>query len=474
MPTVDLHSKDDYASIYYTTNTPYCNVGGFDPEKPPIVILPPAFLDSTWTEAQMGDSRLNKNYNIIAFDMRSSGKSICRPSGRHDSWVDAADLAFCFQILHLPPSHILALEGTSVYCALRFAVLFPELCLSLTLVNVPAPSELKWIYQNIDELVHAACFSDDLEPFQQATFECIEFLFGPNSDADLVDDLVTFWETTMPPSQRVRTAETTSLYINRSPMDPEACSLITQPVLVIQGEKNELCPKKYAEALVEQLTGVPDGAVLYEVKGGRSMISVVPGNASIVNNVFFKFLGRLPHYRSDITPPTLSLRDRMKIALNRFSEITGMDITSLDPLSSLSFSCVTDEVMTAQTEILKHYQKGARDAFTPTAVEGSPPRRYSQRDREEWSYTEKSRLSINSKTISLHPDRINFDIERIHKSSLRSEIQSFQSSTTSGDAPLIKGAFSSINDKQNGKRLKSSKAIESQNINSSPSIRLRS
>lgn len=98
MPTVDLHSKDDYASIYYTTNTPHCNVGGFDPEKPPIVILHPAFLDSTWTETQMGDSRLNKNYNIIAFDIRSSGKSICRPSGRHDSWVDAADLALCFQV----------------------------------------------------------------------------------------------------------------------------------------------------------------------------------------------------------------------------------------------------------------------------------------------------------------------------------------------------------------------------------------
>lgn len=98
MPYVDLHSKADYASIYYTTNAPHCNVSGFDAAKPTIVILHPVFLDSTWLDLQLGDSRFNANYNLIAFDMRSCGKSYCRPSGRHDSWVEAADLAFCFQV----------------------------------------------------------------------------------------------------------------------------------------------------------------------------------------------------------------------------------------------------------------------------------------------------------------------------------------------------------------------------------------
>jgi len=98
MPWVDLHSKADYASIYYTTNAPHCNVGGFNAAKPTVVILHPVFLDSTWLDLQLGDSRFNKHYNLIAFDMRSCGKSFCRPSGRHDSWVEAADLALCFQV----------------------------------------------------------------------------------------------------------------------------------------------------------------------------------------------------------------------------------------------------------------------------------------------------------------------------------------------------------------------------------------
>lgn len=98
MPFVDLHANDDFASIFYTTNTPRGNVSGFKPEIPSIIILHPFFLDSTWLEQQFGDPRLAKNYNIIAFDMRTCGRSICRPNGRHDSWVDAADLAFCHQV----------------------------------------------------------------------------------------------------------------------------------------------------------------------------------------------------------------------------------------------------------------------------------------------------------------------------------------------------------------------------------------
>lgn len=101
MPYVDLYSSTDYASIFYATNTPHANVGGFDPEKPTIVILHPVFLDSTWLDLQMGDIRLNAQFNLITFDMRSAGQSTCRPSGRHDNWVDAADLAFCFQVLIL-------------------------------------------------------------------------------------------------------------------------------------------------------------------------------------------------------------------------------------------------------------------------------------------------------------------------------------------------------------------------------------
>ena len=142
MPFVDISTKTDYASIHYMTNTPLSTVSGFDPDKPSIILLHPFLLDSSWLNSQFEDGRLYQHYNLIAFDRRSSGKSKCRPSGRHDSWVDAADLALChhvcpsgtlinmpihlsvMQALQLPPCHILALECVAVHCALRFAILY--------------------------------------------------------------------------------------------------------------------------------------------------------------------------------------------------------------------------------------------------------------------------------------------------------------------------------------------------------------
>lgn len=97
MPYVDLHSADDYASIYYTTNRPHSNVH-VDPEKSTVMILHPFFLDSSWLCNQFGDPRLGESFNLIAFDMRTCGRSTCRPSGRHDNWVEAADLAYCHQV----------------------------------------------------------------------------------------------------------------------------------------------------------------------------------------------------------------------------------------------------------------------------------------------------------------------------------------------------------------------------------------
>lgn len=98
MPYVDFGSEDDYASIFYTTNSYYGNVGGFNPENPTIVVMHPTFLDTTWLDNHFGDPRLNDNYNLIAFDMRCVGRSVSRHSGKHDSWVEAADLAFCAQV----------------------------------------------------------------------------------------------------------------------------------------------------------------------------------------------------------------------------------------------------------------------------------------------------------------------------------------------------------------------------------------
>ncbi|THG99570.1 hypothetical protein EW026_g2816 [Hermanssonia centrifuga] len=146
MPFVDIVSADDYVSLWYWTNTPSNNVGTFDLQKPTIALLHPVGLDSSWMQAQTEDPRLYCEFNIIMFDTRITGKSECKFTGKHDLWVSAADLAHAFYHLKLPPAHIFA-PDLSTLAALRFAALFPQLCLSLTLCNVPPPTEYVLSYE---------------------------------------------------------------------------------------------------------------------------------------------------------------------------------------------------------------------------------------------------------------------------------------------------------------------------------------
>ncbi|KAN0124254.1 hypothetical protein V8E52_001903 [Russula decolorans] len=99
MPFVDLpNAHDDYASLWYITNSATGTVGGFDPSKPAVLLLHPQFLDSAWLSAQFEDPPLSANYNLIVFDARHAGQTASRLNGKQDSWTDAADLAFALEV----------------------------------------------------------------------------------------------------------------------------------------------------------------------------------------------------------------------------------------------------------------------------------------------------------------------------------------------------------------------------------------
>lgn len=124
MPFVDLpNAHDDYASLWYITNSPTGTVGGFDPDKATVVLLHPMFLDSSWLTAQFEDPRLTTEYNLIAFDARHAGRTTSRLNAAQDGWTDAADLAFALQTLCIPRAHFWACELFATTCALRFAAM---------------------------------------------------------------------------------------------------------------------------------------------------------------------------------------------------------------------------------------------------------------------------------------------------------------------------------------------------------------
>lgn len=94
MPWLDLVSRSDWCSIWYISNGPTGQTSSFDGAKPTVLLMHPDYLDTTWLRAQLDDARLSEGYNLVAMDTRCHGRTKSTPSGRHDIWVEAADVAF--------------------------------------------------------------------------------------------------------------------------------------------------------------------------------------------------------------------------------------------------------------------------------------------------------------------------------------------------------------------------------------------
>jgi hypothetical protein len=130
MPYIDLVHGADTASIWYETNSALGTVSNFDPAKPTIALLHPMFLCSSWMSYQLHDFRLKSAFNMIAFDHRSSGSSYNKPSPAYDSYVQAADVAYCFQVcpLQVYVQHCLMMDSISVFHQFTSSPLRPCLC----------------------------------------------------------------------------------------------------------------------------------------------------------------------------------------------------------------------------------------------------------------------------------------------------------------------------------------------------------
>lgn len=111
--------------------------------------------------------------------------------------------------------------------------------------------------------------------------------------------------------------------------------------------------------------------------GAAGLLSIIPGSASIVNQVIAKFLSRFPHRRSDLVPPALSVKARMTTALQNLAKVSSNEsIATRDPLSSLSFSCLPKDIVKTQEELITQYARNRHQAFSPLGPDGKPLRKY--------------------------------------------------------------------------------------------------
>ncbi|KAI0079731.1 alpha/beta-hydrolase, partial [Panus rudis PR-1116 ss-1] len=371
MPYVDFKTSLDYASLWYSTNAPYCNVGSFNPDRPTIVILHPFTLDSTWCYPQIDDPRINAEFNVITFDTRITGKSACKFNTKYDLWVAAADLAHAFYHLCLPPAHIFASE-VFVYVALRLSVLFPDLCLSLTLCNVPPQIEKPDVTQNMEDIVRNWCYAEDLPSLEHANKTLLEYSLGSVSSAV---HLVGWWQANYPPFRRAQFITLMEVFcLSRDSMTDVELATVRKPVLILQANDNPMYPMKCAKDLQHALINVPNGAMLQTVQGAIGLITLK--RASIVNKFFRKFLDLQTMKPSKLTKPTQHLKETMSAALKVLAELRqDPSIRERDKESPISFSCISDETAQRRRERILEYARDQRKAFSPLGMDGRPLRK---------------------------------------------------------------------------------------------------
>lgn len=107
--------------------------GIIDASKPVLVVLPHFFCDTTSKMPQLRDPHLRRDFNIVALDLRSYGRS-CHGqiTPTYDLSVAAADIALAMEALQLPPAHFFAPGVASFQAVVNLALYFPELVLSMT------------------------------------------------------------------------------------------------------------------------------------------------------------------------------------------------------------------------------------------------------------------------------------------------------------------------------------------------------
>lgn len=415
MPYVDLVSSDDYVSIWYTTNSCHNSVSTFDPTKPTIILLHPFSLDSSWLGHTLGDPRLDEDYNMIAFDLRFSGKTIERPNVRLDCWVQAADLAFACEALHVSRAHIWAEETISVNIALRFAMLFPEMCLSLALVTVSSPSERRQdITLALDQAIRLWCFAEDLDTLNHAAARFLDLTAGADLEIDEIDQIVAFWLTQYPPFRNTRICGIKNSILNHVPLTKSQLATIHQPVLILHGENNPAYPLKYAQQLKEEL--VNSKAMLSVIEGAAGFMSITPSSATTLRRIYVDFLGGLPSSPSDPTDP-----ECMKSALGRLAELASdPSIATRSLKSPMSFSLVPS---------CARQSKGLMQGATNTGLFPFPPDYRSE--RKFFERTNLKGLFHRRSDSRLH---VREDIPREQQSS-NVETRSLPGAAPGGDVP---------------------------------------
>ncbi|KAG8907819.1 hypothetical protein FRB99_001992 [Tulasnella sp. 403] len=387
MPFLDL--PKDKISIWYTTNLKGDSIANLDRSKPTILILHGMFLNTRFLAPQFNDPRLNDNFNLIAYDSLSCGKTKNPVSPSHDLWCDAALIAIVSYELKLPNFHLMANGMNPVAAALKFSMLFPNRCLSLSLNSIPGPVDIDWCAKAYADLLQLWSFAPNLEQLEEACMEVAFFLFGENVlTTEQTDEVVGSWMQAWPPFRRTYLLDVAALISGRVPHTQAEYDRVTCPTFLVTGDSSVVHTVAMAEDLQNALRNVRGGCKLQVIrgnaKGGQECLHLPQSSAGFVNRFLYQFVTTLerenPSTGPNQAPLPKKLSEMMKPALELLAEIHGEPkIKKREAKSMFSFSRAAPEAVKGMEQFIGMFKKDEKNAFSPLGKDGQPLRKFSER-----------------------------------------------------------------------------------------------
>jgi len=364
-------------------------------------------MDSTWYPFQFKDKRIGGSYNLIAFDGRNCGRSTSPLTPRRDAWVEAADIGAALALLGVSQCHVFASQMISVNTAYRFALLFPDMTLSLCLCQIPATVDMDWAPQAYQELLESWCFPPDVETVERACLELGYLMFGGAGvmPEALTDDVYELWQITFPATKRTKLLESALTCLQRQTLTDKMCSRLKLPVLIMHGDQYIVNPLDQAEAQANRLPN----SQFFVVKGAPEAFTMVPSFATIVNRVYSTFLSRHPQ------PSTLAFHRKRKfrrteaevltVALQQLADIFEDPTIARRSPTPLSFCMKSQEQIAESAALMKQFEHDEVNAVTALGRDGKPRRRLSTRHEDQWTQEAFEEIAQRSRGASVSSQR---------------------------------------------------------------------
>ncbi|GAA5990723.1 hypothetical protein JCM10908_003208 [Rhodotorula pacifica] len=204
-----------------------------------LVVLVPFTSSPLSTLPQLAaTSPLRKNYDIIALAPRSHGETTAPITAESDHFVAAAELAFAYEALQIPPCPLFAPSTICSRIALAFTILFPDLVTALALASLSTRSARRSIAQLVG-FCELAVGGEDSELVIEMFAELASILGGDGQTDEQKDRLVKFLLRQGGPRKTRLSYERMGLWYYEAKFPSHVLAAVRQPCLLLYGENDE-------------------------------------------------------------------------------------------------------------------------------------------------------------------------------------------------------------------------------------------